>query len=322
MRRPRGWLVLPPVGLLAAVVVPAVVTRTVGAEPALPAVLETWLAVMLAITLQAAPFLALGVIISGAISAFVPAWFLQRMMPRTAQGAVPAAGLAGAVLPGCECASVPVSNALIRHGVPSGAALTFMLASPAINPVVVVATLVAFPDEPMIAIARFLAGFLAAVAVGLVWTRLRGERWMPEVPEFVEVTRQRWRVFRRQALHDFLHAGGYLVVGAMVAATVNVVVPTHVLDFLADNWLIAVLTMAVLAVVVAVCSEADAFVAASLTAFSPTAKLVFMTVSPMVDIKLVAMQGGTFGRDFVLRFAPLTFLVAIVSAVVVGWVLL
>lgn len=313
---------LPSVGLLVVLLGVAVLSRTIRPAPGLPAVLETWLAVMLAITLQAAPFLALGVIISGAISAFVPAWLLHQMMPRTAQGAVPAAAMAGGLLPGCECASVPVSNALIRHGIPSGAALTFMLASPAINPVVVVATLVAFPDDPMIAIARFLAGFVAAVVVGLVWTRIRGEQWMPEVPEFVEPTRQRWQLFRRQALHDFLHAGGYLIVGAMVAATVNVVVPTSVLDFLADNWLVAILAMAVLAVIVAVCSEADAFVAASLTAFSPTAKLVFMTVSPMVDVKLVAMQAGTFGRDFVVRFAPLTFLVAVLSAVAVGWVLL
>jgi hypothetical protein len=45
-------------------------------------------------------------------------------------------------------------------------------------------------------------------------------------------------------------------------------------------------------------------------------------VGPMVDLKLVAMQIGTFGRAFAIRFAPTVFLVALLAAIVVGAVLL
>jgi uncharacterized membrane protein YraQ (UPF0718 family) len=72
----------------------------------------------------------------------------------------------------------------------------------------------------------------------------------------------------------------------------------------------------------AICSEADAFVAASLTQFSLTSRLAFMVVGPMVDVKLIALQAGTFGGRFALRFAPLTFAVAAGSAILVGWWLL
>ena len=72
----------------------------------------------------------------------------------------------------------------------------------------------------------------------------------------------------------------------------------------------------------AICSEAGAFVAASLTQFSLTARLTFMVVGPMVDVKLIALQAGTFGRSFAVRFAPMTLLVAIVSSAAVGWWLL
>ena len=42
----------------------------------------------------------------------------------------------------------------------------------------------------------------------------------------------------------------------------------------------------------------------------------------MVDVKLVALQAGTFGRRFALRFAPLTFVVAVASALVTArWLL-
>jgi hypothetical protein len=42
----------------------------------------------------------------------------------------------------------------------------------------------------------------------------------------------------------------------------------------------------------------------------------------MVDLKLIALQTGTFGRRFAIRFAPLTFVVAVVVSVVVGRALL
>jgi uncharacterized membrane protein YraQ (UPF0718 family) len=85
---------------------------------------------------------------------------------------------------------------------------------------------------------------------------------------------------------------------------------------------LSLLTLAVLAVVLAICSEADAFVAASLTGFSSTAQLAFMVVGPSVDLKLVALQSGSFGRSFALRFAPATFAVAVVASAIVGWWLL
>jgi hypothetical protein len=41
-----------------------------------------------------------------------------------------------------------------------------------------------------------------------------------------------------------------------------------------------------------------------------------------VDVKLVALQAGTFGRAFALRFAPATFVVAVLCAVAAGLVVL
>lgn len=132
----------------------------------------------------------------------------------------------------------------------------------------------------------------------------------------------RGETFRISARHDFTHAGGFLVVGGLTAATLNVVVPQSVLDGIADSPWLSVLALAALAVVLAICSEADAFVAASLSQFSLTSRLAFMVVGPAVDVKLVALQAGTFGRRFAVRFAPTTFVVAVLASVAVGWWLL
>ena len=288
----------------------------------IPAAIEAWLAVWVAICVQALPFLALGVVVSGSIAAFAPPDLLKRIVPRDPAGAVVAAGLSGVVLPGCECASVPVANSLVRNGVPPAAALTFLLAAPAVNPVVMVATAVAFSGQPMMVIGRFLAALITAWIVGLLWIRFGRDEWLQVSRATTHAQTQPWDVFRRTALHDFLHAGGFLVLGAAIAASINVLLPQRYLEQLAGNVVVAVLTLAVLAVVVSICSEADAFVAASLTAFSPLAQLVFMTVSPMVDVKLISMQAGTFGTGFSARFAPATFLVAVLVAVGVGTVVL
>jgi uncharacterized membrane protein YraQ (UPF0718 family) len=81
---------------------------------------------------------------------------------------------------------------------------------------------------------------------------------------------------------------------------------------------LSVLLMAVLAFMLALCSEADAFVVASFSTIPMVGKLVFLTVGPAVDVKLTALQAGTFGRRFAVRFAPLTMLVAVTVGLGVG----
>jgi uncharacterized membrane protein YraQ (UPF0718 family) len=124
------------------------------------------------------------------------------------------------------------------------------------------------------------------------------------------------------ASHDLAQTMGLLVIGAASAATLKTAFPERWLNHVAGNQLSSVLALAVLAVVLAVCSESDAFIAASLSQFSLTAKLAFMVVGPAVDLKLIALQAGTFGRDFAIRFAPLAWLVAVVAAFTTGAVLL
>ncbi|PTM96763.1 permease [Streptomyces sp. VMFN-G11Ma] len=288
-----------------------------------PAV-AAWRTVCLAITVQALPFLLLGTVLSGAINAFVPADLFTRVLPRRPALAVPVAGMAGAILPGCECASVPVAGSLIRRGVTPAAAFAFLLSAPAINPIVLTATAVAFPGNPAMVAARLLASLVTAAVMGWLWLWLGREDWLRPTARHTghRPGHSRWQEFRLGFRHDFLQAGGFLVLGAMAAATFNVAVPSSVLDAFSGSPWMSVLFLAGLAVLLAVCSEADAFVAASLTGFSPTARLAFMVVGPMVDLKLIALQAGTFGRAFALRFSTATTAVAVITSVLIGGALL
>ena len=266
---------------------------------------STFGTLLLAIVVQAVPFLVLGVIVSGAIAAWMPKDVLAKVTPRSPWLAVPTAGAAGMVLPGCECASVPVSQSL-------------MLAAPAVNPIVLVATAVAFQGNQMMVWARLAASLLAVVVIGWVWIAVGKQEWMKSQTGHEHEGQSKADISRETAVHDLLQAGGFLVVGAAAAAALKVFVPAGVLATLTENPWLAVLVMAALAVALSLCSEADAFVVSSLTTVSPTAQLAFLVVGPMVDIKLFAMQSGAFGTKFATRFMPLTLVVCILSAVLVG----
>ena len=283
---------------------------------------QTWTTIFVSITVQALPFLVLGVLVAATFAALVSPAFAARLLPRRPLLAVPAAGLAGVALPGCECGSVPIAGRLAARGVNPAAALTFMLSAPAVNPVVLVATAVAFPGQPRVVLARFVASLLTAVVVGLIWSRTGDQRALRLPHGHAHEHEGRWQAFAATARHDVLHAGGWLVVGAMAAATLQVTVPRSALDAVAGAEWLAIGALALLAVILAICSEADAFVATGLSQFSMTSRLVFLVVGPAVDVKLVALQAGVFGRRFATRFAPLTLTVAIACATLVGAVLL
>ncbi len=106
------------------------------------------------------------------------------------------------------------------------------------------------------------------------------------------------------------------------AAALHVLVPAWVYEHLAGQIVLGIAVMAVLAVVLALCSEADAFVAASLSMLPLLPRLVFLVVGPAIDIKLFAMQAGMFGRAFAIRFAPVTFAVAVLAGTGVGMLVL
>ncbi|MGW7362082.1 permease [Streptomyces sp. NPDC054841] len=303
--------------LLPVVVLQGPIRRALAAP-----VMQSWMTVFVAVVVQALPFLVLGVLLSAIIAVFVPPSFFARALPRRPALAVPVAGMAGAVLPGCECASVPVAGALVRRGVTPAAALTFLLSAPAINPIVLTATAVAFPGNPRMVLARFVASLLVACAMGWLWQRLGRADWLrpPTHPSLEGLGKG--AAFWGSIRHDVMHAGGFLVVGAMAAATLKTVVPAGWLHTAANNPLVSILALAALAVVLSICSEADAFVAASLSQFSLTARLAFLVVGPMIDLKLFAMQAATFGRGFALRFAPATFTLAVLVSALVGAVLL
>jgi uncharacterized membrane protein YraQ (UPF0718 family) len=151
----------------AALVLGAVLLRL--ADPQQIAWVRTYLVIFGSLLVQALPFVMLGALAASLVEVFVPVSALERLgrLPRLLQ--LPAAALAGVAFPICECGSVPVARRLAQRGLMPSAAVTFMLAAPVLNPVVIASTFVAYRSRSTLWTmvgGRFLLGFLVAVAVG------------------------------------------------------------------------------------------------------------------------------------------------------------
>ena len=292
------------------------------AGPGRVAWIQAALIVFGSLVIQALPFVMIGALASAAIEVFVPPSALERLaaLPRPLQ--LPAAGLAGIAFPICECGSVPVARRLMSKGLLPSAAVTFMLAAPVLNPVVIASTFVAYRGRSSLwtmVLGRFGLGLLVAIAVG--WAlggRSKQDLLRPTRDaghDHVELERPepKWRRFFVHLGNDFLFMGRFLLLGATAAALVQTFLPQDIVAKVAGVPVLDLVVMMGLAAVLSLCSESDAFIAASFVQFGASAQLAFLVFGPMVDLKLGALYAGTFGKG-VLR----TIVIAVAATTLAG----
>jgi uncharacterized protein len=181
-----------------------------------------------------------------------------------------------------------------------------MLAAPVINPVVLFSTAVAYRGRYQLEMVagRALLGLTVAIVVGTFLAR-RGVTPRDLGGDDHEHHHHggRTRGFVDHLAADLLFMGKFIVIGAALAAAMQTIVPQSVFTGALTTPVVGALIMIVLAFVLSLCSEADAFVAVSFIQFPLSSQLAFLTAGPALDFKLAMLYGGTFGRMFVVRLA-------------------
>jgi uncharacterized protein len=119
----------------------------------------------------------------------------------------------------------------------------------------------------------------------------------------------RWKAFPAHLAGDFLMLGKYLVIGAAAAGLLQTFIPQSFIGAVADTPVLSIVALMGLAAALSLCSQSDAFVAASFVQFGPASQLAFLVFGPMVDAKLGFLYAGTFSKGFVRT------LVVVVAAV-------
>lgn len=267
----------------------------------------------LSILLEGLPFLLGGAILSGVLEEFLPQSMMTRLLPKNPRTAILVSGLLGVVFPVCECGIVPVVRRLLRKGLPVSCGVTYMLAAPIVNPLVILSTLAAFRGQGAweMTILRFALGLSVAVLVGWVvsffapFSILRPGLISTEHDHDHDHGGSGGMLDRLQnvalvATRDFLDVAVYFVIGAAAASLFSTAVNQEVILPLAANPPLAIVSLMGLASVLSVCSTTDAFIAATLTTFPMAAKLAFLVFGPMLDFKLLFLYGAAFSKRFIL----------------------
>lgn len=286
--------------------------------------LTLFLSTFLGILFEALPFVLLGALLSGTIEMFVSRRRMLSMVPKSTLGQLAAGAVIGVVLPVCECGVIVVLRRLLRKGMPLRMALAYMLAAPIVNPIVIVSTLVAFRGKAewlFMPLARVGFGVAVAMAVaawigrekfaGLVKVDRDGDD-APDRYAGLPVG-QKLSAAADHAAGEFLEVMKYLIAGAAVAGLLQTFIDRSTVETVAGSPVLGVLGMMGLAMALNLCSEADAFVAVGLVGFATVAKLAFLVLGPMLDIKLIFMYGAVFRRGLIWRLALAILLAVFVT---------
>lgn len=278
-----------------------------------------------AIVLEAMPFLLIGSILGSIIEIYLPEKLFQNRIFRQKRTGFLLMLIMGMILPTCECGVIPIAKKLVKKGLPPYLSVVYLFSAPVINPIVIAATYVAFRFNVWMVLGRIGITALTAVTVALVLSRQKGiyledghqesgehhhhrhEGCDCENHQKASGFRERFLFIVRHSAVEFLEMSKYLILGALFAAAFRIFVPKDVLYFFEPNAVLSILFMMVLAVLLSICSEADAFVASSFMRFTPFAQLAFVTIGPVVDLKLLWMYSGTFKKKAILLMTVLPF---------------
>ncbi len=270
------------------------------------------------ILIEAVPFVILGSFVSAVIQLYVSQDIIKRIIPRNIVLAYFEMALIGMIMPLCECAIVPIARRLIKKGMPVGLGITFMLAVPIVNPIVILSTYYAFYNNISIVILRTIGGIVCSIMIGVIINLLcRSEKTIRfsgyEENEYCSCgcsmeKRNIISVIKHTNI-EFLEITRYLICGAFLSSAFQIFCEKFNMIEMSNNKILAIIFMMMLGFSLSLCSEADAFVGAGfLETQGICGCLGFLLLGPMLDLKNLIILMGVFRKKFVLKLSVITML--------------
>ena len=263
--------------------------------------LQNFFTSLLNVVCEMAPYLLLGFLIAGMLHVFVPQKFYSKYLSRNNKLSVLWAALLGIPLPLCSCGVIPTAIGLRNEKASKGAIASFLIATPqtGIDSILATFSLMGLG----FAIVRPVAALITGVCGGLLVNRLvRDDDVYNETMSTcqVESGSRIWRVLK-YAYYDMIRDIGLrLVIGLVVAALIQVVVPDEFFLSFGSQPLLQMLVILAIAVPMYICSTGSIPVAAALMmkGLSPGAALVMLMAGPVVNLASILVVHKSLGRRF------------------------
>lgn len=277
---------------------------------------ETW-----GVLLDAAPFVLLGFLVAGLLKALLPADFVLKHLGKNRVSSVFKAAIIGAPIPLCSCGVVPAAAGMRRQGASKGATAAFLISTPetGVDSIAVTYALL----DPIMAVARPLAGVLTAVVAGLGVHFFDKEAPRPALP-FPDLTKpvdagcrgtkngcgcsadeakKPWRERIKQgAEYAFVElvqdVGGWLLLGLVLSGAIMAFIPPGFLESQAGAGIMPMLAMLLVSVPLYTCATSSTPIAAALAlkGLSPGAALVVLLAGPATNVATITVVSRLLGK--------------------------
>lgn len=285
--------------------------------------------IFLSILMQALPFILLGSFISAGIQIFASTnWIIKQISKRSWSSFLIAAG-AGFFLPICDCGMVPIISGLLKKNTPLPQTITFWLASSAVSPIVFISMLYAFPGQAYLAVIRVVTGVVIGIMAGIILKLVhldtcdvvKETRYLQKIGKDIlelkyEGTKGKIEAFFAGAKVEFFRVSEYVIIGALISAILQTILPQTIINFIGNNMLFQFVVMVVAAMLMSTCSTSNAFIGKSFANnFSTIPILAFIVMGPMLDLKNMVMFSEVLKKGFLIFLAGM---VIIEGAIVFG----
>lgn len=286
--------------------------------------------------LDSAVYVLFGLLIGGLLKVFLDPSLVARHLGRGRFGSVFKAALLGLPLPLCSCGVLPAAAALRKQGANTGATTAFLISTPesGLDSIAVSYALL----DPVLTVARPLAGLSAALAAGLAENLVRkpgpeavqapdltcpvdaccdGRDCPPEVHRRHHTLGRKLAAGLSYALGElWADLAGWYLIGLLLAGLITTLIPADLLTGYLGGGLGSMLLMLALGVPVYICATASTPIAAAmiLKGVSPGAALVFLLAGPATNVTSLTVLFGLLGR----RAAAIYLAAISVSAVLSG----
>jgi uncharacterized membrane protein YraQ (UPF0718 family) len=269
---------------------------------------------------EASPYILFGLLTGGLVKVFLSTEFIAEHLGRGRFLPVLKAALLGIPLPLCSCGVLPAASALKKGGANNGATMAFLVSTPesGVDSISISYALL----DPIMTVARPVAGFLTAVVAGVAENLMgpAGEKHAISPrpaslrpvgdcgcgpacgngkPAHKTTCLSKIKKGLLYAVNDLWgDMAGWFFLGIFLAGVIAVLVPDDLASRYLGGGLEAMLVMLVVGIPLYICATASTPIAAALIfkGVSPGAALVFLLAGPATNITSLSVLLGIFGK--------------------------
>ena len=252
------------------------------------------------ISLSLAPWLVVGMAITGLLHSVLPPNFLKNHL--TGKGSVLKAVILGVPMPLCSCGVIPAGLGLKKDGASDGAALGFLISTPqtGVDSIMVSASFLGWP----FALFKVVSAFVTGLVGGLLANQFSNTT-VSTIDDADSQVNRSWRDGVSHAIQVLRSIWKWLVFGIVTSALISSYLPEESMVALTSAGpLVACLGVLILSTPLYVCATASVPIAAALVGqgLPMSAALVFLMAGPATNVATIGAIYRGFGKRNLLVY--------------------